>query len=146
MSQDIKVEQDNYGSFDIVVDESASDYDSVDGMDTAVDVQLFVDRRAQRHEISRPRDRQGWIGDVLTKQDGYEMGSLIHLKNQARNTNVDKNLIAEYAKDGLEYFRDINAAKEINASVVGDDIAGSIVVDESETIRFNKLWRNTGGS
>lgn len=141
--QDFKVEQDENGFFDLVIDSENKDFESVDGFETAIDFQLFIDKRVSKNEVSKARRRQGWMGDLLTKQEGYEVGSLIYLKNQSRNTQQDKNEIAAYAENAMEYFISIKAVKDANAIVVGDNIEGELKIDLDEVARFTRLWRNT---
>lgn len=141
--QDFKVEQLNDTSYDLVIDEDNKVFDSVDGMETAFSFQIDVDRRSTPDDISIGRRRQGWMGDLMTKNEGYEVGSLIYLKQQSRNTQSDKNEVAAYAEDALKYFVAIGAAKEVEASVNGNNIEGSIKVNRNETERYSRLWRLT---
>jgi phage gp46-like protein len=143
--QDFKIEQLNDTTFDLVIDEENKVFDSVDGMETAFDFQLFVDRRSNADDITNARSRQGWMGDLITKQNGYEVGSLMYLKYQARNTQSDRNEMAAYAEDALKYFVAIDAAKEVRAEVNGDNIEGEIKISKDNVKRYSKLWSNTNG-
>lgn len=143
MMQDFFMQQLNDTSFDMVIDEENKRYESVDGFETAIDFQLFVDKRSSKQDVNRPRDRQGWMCDILTKQEGYEVGSLIYLKEQSRNTQIDKNELAGFAKNSLEYLVNINAASRITADVIGDNIAGVIEIDNNNIQEYSSLWRNT---
>jgi phage gp46-like protein len=144
--QDFKVVQLNDTVFDLVIDEENKVFDSVDGMETAFDFQLFVDRRSNADDITNSRSRQGWMGDLITKQNGYEVGSLMYLKYQARNTQSDRNEMAAYAEDALKYFVAIDAAKEVRAEVNGDNIEGEIKISKDNVKRYSKLWSNTNGT
>lgn len=141
MIQDFYVSQDNNGYFDIEID--GKDFKSVSGFETAIDFQLFVDKRSTKNEVTIARNRQGWLGDLMTKQNNYEVGSFIYLKNQARNTVNDKNEISTYAKDSLQYFIQIGSAKNITAFVNGDNIEGKIIIDNNNINRFSRIWNNT---
>jgi phage gp46-like protein len=143
MIQDFKVEQFTDSTFDIVIDEENKIYDFVEGLETAIDFQLAVDKRSSKQDVNRPRDRQGWMADILTKQEGYEVGSLVYLKNQSRNTQVDKNELAGFSKNALRYLVQIGAAKNVIARVVGDNIEGSIIIDNNNIQEYSMLWRNT---
>jgi phage gp46-like protein len=143
--QDFAVYQKNDATFDLVIDEENKVFDSVDGMETAFDFQLFVDRRSNADDITNARSRQGWMGDLITKQNGYEVGSLMYLKYQARNTQSDRNEMAAYAEDALKYFVAIDAAKEVRAEVNGDNIEGEIKISKDNVKRYSKLWSNTNG-
>lgn len=146
MIQDFAVTQENDGTFDLIINEEAMDFASVEGFETAVDFQLFVDRRTTRTDIAVARERQGWMGDLLTKDEGYEVGSLLYLKRQARDTTVDNAEAAEFARDALNHIVAIGAAREVTAEAVGVNIEGSIVAPDDEVGRFSRLWRATDAS
>ena len=143
--QDFKLIQQNDSTFDLVIDEDNKIFEAIDGMETAIDFQLFLDRRSNADDISTARSRQGWMGDLMTKQDGYEVGSLMYLKYQCRNTQSDKNEMAAYAEDALKYFISLGAAQEIKADIVGDNIEGYIKINKDNVERYSKLWSNTNG-
>ena len=136
--------QDNQADFDLVVDPAIKDFKSVSGFDTAYLFQLFIDKRSTKNECSNPRTRQGWIGDIQTKQNNYEVGSFVYLKNQSRNTQNDQNELVAYAKDGLRYFVQIGAAQKVNASILGNNINGEIIIDNNLSNKFKALWQNVG--
>jgi phage gp46-like protein len=145
--QDFYVEQDNYGLFDLTVDEDTHDFTSVAGMETAVSVQLFTDKRVSKQDISKPLERKGWVGDMLSRtEDSYQIGSLLHLKAQARNIKSENNETAAYAKNALNYFVDLGAAKKVTADIVGVNVEGEIQIDADKTLKYSKLWRNTNGT
>lgn len=141
--QDFKFEQDNQGYYDMVIDEDNQIFDFVEGMETAIDVQLFTDQRVSKQEQVNPLERKGWIGDMETRGDGYQMGSLIYLKAQARDTFLDNNETASFAENALNYFINIGASKKVTARAVGKNIEGTIINEDDKLIRYNKLWRNT---
>jgi phage gp46-like protein len=144
--QDFFVEQSNSGAYDIVIDEDAKDFKSVDGMETAIFYQLNTDKRATRFEVANARDRQGFIGDILTKESGYEAGSYVWLKRQSRNTQNDLNEVSAYAQKSLEYLVSIKAAESVSSEVINDNIQGKINIDNDTVNRFNSLWKNTKSS
>lgn len=141
MIQDFAVEQDNSGLFDLVVEDCQ--FKHVEGLETAIDFQLFVDRRSLRSDISVPIKRQGWIGDLETKQAGYEAGSLLYLKYQSRDAVVDRQEAAKYSEDALAYLVAIGAAERVDARSVGGIIEGTIDVRADEVNRYARLWRVT---
>jgi phage gp46-like protein len=141
--QDFKVVQKNDSTFDISVDEDNMIFESVDGMETAFNFQLFIDRRSSSDDVSSARKRQGWMGDLITKGNGYEVGSLLYLKYQSRDTQSDRNEIAAYAVDALNYFKSINSAQEVRANVNGNNIEGTIQISMDNVKRYSKLWRST---
>lgn len=141
--QDFELLQLNDGSFDMTINYDTCDFGSVAGLETAVLFQLFVDQRVSKQEIARNQDRKGWVGDMLTRNSGYQVGSILFLKDQSRDTFNDKNEIAAFAKNSLEYLVSIGASKEVTARVVGRNIEGTITNDDNQITRYNKLWRAT---
>jgi phage gp46-like protein len=144
--QDFYMEQDNSSLFDMVVDEETKDFKSVAGLETAINVQLFLDQRVSREERANTQDRRGWIGDIINRESGYQIGSLLHLQEQGRDTPVDNNETAALAKLALEYLVTIGATKTITAEAVGKNIEGVIVNSNNDTSRYSKLWRATNAS
>jgi phage gp46-like protein len=140
--QDFAIVQNNYGSWDL--DIANKQFVTTDGLDTAVMFQLFIDKRSNKDDITQPRNRQGWIGDIDTKEEGYEVGSFIYLKNQSRDTQNDKNEMASFAKQALEYFVAIGAAKNVKAAVVNNNIYGTIEIDQNDIQQYSALWQHSG--
>ena len=143
--QDFKAVQTNQGQYDFEIDLETADFSHVEGFESVVSVQLDTDQRVGREERSEAQDRQGWIGDVLTRDIGYQIGSKLHLKQQSRDTPLDKNEIAAEAKNSLEYLVAIGAAKEITATILGNTLDGKIIIDANNVNRYSRLWRVTDG-
>lgn len=135
--QDFKVVQLTDTTFDLVIENKQ--FVSVDSFETAIYFQQFIKKRASKFQISTPRERGGYMGDLITKPE-YEVGSYLYTKAQSRNTQLDKNEIAEFAKLSLKYFRKFGA-KNINADVIGNNISGKIEIENDTTQKFNALWR-----
>ena len=144
--QDIMLEQDNSSQLDFVVDEANKVIDTIDGMETAVSFQLFTDKRVSREERANPLDRRGWIGDLETRGQGYQVGSLLHTKEQCRDTQADRNELAALSRDALNYFIALGASKDVTARIVGNNVEGTIVNDSNDISRYAKLWRGTVGN
>ncbi len=135
--QDFKVEQKTDTTFDLVVEDYM--FTSVDTFETSIYYQLFLKKRSTKDQVSTPRERGGWMGDLITKPE-YESGSYLYVKEQSRNTQADRNEIVEYVKLALKYFRQFGA-KKITAESDGQNISGTITVDNDETIEYSSLWR-----
>jgi phage gp46-like protein len=144
--QDFEAVQDNGAEFDMTIDYDNADFGSVEGLETAIDFQLFTDQRVSKSEVARKQDRKGWVGDMLTRNKGYQVGSILFLKEQSRDTFLDRNEIAAHSKNSLEYLVSIGASKEVTARVIGKNIEGTIVNDDNEISRYNRLWRATNAT
>ena len=143
MIQDFAVEQDNYGQFDLVIDAANKVFAGVEGFETAIYVQIFLDRRATNQDITNPNNRQGWIGDLVTRNEGFEIGSSLWLKRQSRNTQIDINEIEAYIKDGFEHLITIGAIKKVSSNVINNTVEIIIQNSNDEINRYSKLWRRT---
>ena len=141
--QDFKAVQNNQGQYDFEIDLSTGDFSHVEGFESAVSVQLDTDQRVSKEERSEAQRRQGWIGDVLTRDIGYQIGSKIHLKQQARDTVLDKNEIAAEAKNAIDYLVAIGAAKKTTAILLGNTLDGKIFIDANNVNRYSRLWKVT---
>jgi len=135
--QDFKVTQKTDTTFDISVQNKL--FETTSTIDTGINYQLFLNKRADKTQIATPRNRGGWMGDLITKPD-YQSGSFIYTKYTDRNTQSNKNDIAEFAKLALKYFRKIGA-KKITADVVENNIYGIINIDSDQTLKYSALWR-----
>ena len=144
--QDFFMQQENSSLFDMVVDTETCDFKAVSGLETAINVQLFLDQRVSHEERAKTQDRRGWIGDIINRESGYQIGSLLHLQEQSRDTPVDNNETAALAKLSLDYLVSIGASKSITAEAVGKNIEGVIVNSNNDTSRYSKLWRATNAS
>ena len=144
--QDFKAVQNNYGQYDFEINLETADFSNVEGFETAVSVQLDTDQRASKDERSNAQDRQGWIGDVLNRDIGYSIGSRLHLKQQAKDTPLNRNETAAYAKNSLDYLVAIRAAKRVTAIMLGNTIDGKIIIDANNVNRYSRLWKVTNGT
>lgn len=70
--------------YDLVIDEGNRDLAVTDGLDSAIFVSLFSDRRAYEDEIADPMQRRGWIGDLVSDVPGDRHGSGLWLYEQRR--------------------------------------------------------------
>lgn len=141
--QDFKAVQTNNGQYDLEIDLEAADFSSVEGFETAISVQLDTDQRVDKEDQSVAQRRQGWMGDILTRDIGYQIGSRLHLKTQSRDTQADRNETAALAKNSLDYLVSIKAAKEVTAIMLGNTIDGKIIIDANNVNRYSRLWRGT---
>lgn len=141
--QDFKAVQTNNGQYDLEIDLDTADFSSVEGFETAVSVQLDTDQRVSKQERADAQSRQGWMGDILTRDIGYQIGSKLHLKQQARDTILDDNETAAEAKISLDYLVAIRAAKKVTATMLGNTIDGKIFIDANNVNRYSSLWKVT---
>jgi len=142
MANDLLIKQTSNGYLDLVVGEH--DFESVDGLETTVAMLLFTDARASNTEVQDPAKRRGWVGNIFRETD---LGSLIWLISQVRNTQEIRNKLKSYAENALQTLIDNGFASNIEVVVVKDGSRGAkmsidIQVNNADTQKFN-FWLDT---
>lgn len=93
------------------------------GMETAILLSLFTDRRAQPDDLppsGDPNDRRGWWADQFADTEGDLIGSRLWLLDRAKATNETALRAREYALEALQWLIDDGVAVSI-------DVATSII-------------------
>jgi len=140
MAQDILIQQQEQGgSLDLVIE--GTDFKGAEGLETTVATLLFTDARAAPEEVNSPEKRRGWVGNVLRSR---ELGGMLWLTSQIRNTQVARNKIQRWAEDSLQPLIDDGLASEIIVDVTQDGSRGiklavTINIKEGEIENFD-LW------
>ena len=141
MAQDLLIKQTDNGYFDIVIGEQ--DLETVDGLETTVMVLLFTDARAAPEEVNDPSKRRGWVGNILRQS---ELGGMLWLISQLRNTQEERNKISKWAENSLQPLINDGLASEINVTtdftVRRMVLKVHINVKEGGTRKF-EYWINT---
>jgi phage gp46-like protein len=143
MKQDLLLKQGEGGLFDIQIAEN--DLQTVEGMETAVAVLLFTDARATPSEVVEPDKRRGWVGNIIADK---ELGGMLWLAEQVRNTQEVRNKIQTWASDSLQPLIDEGQASDINVTVTGNDgtrkidLVIEIMVKKNQKRRF-EYWLST---
>lgn len=148
MAQDVRIKPNEDGLFDLVVSES--DFEGVEGLETAIATSLFTDSRADSSRVQNPRNRRGWIGDVFTADINRRIGSQLWTIDQARLTQDTVNDAEVFARESLQWIIDDSLARTINVIVSQNDtrsitIAVEVEKIDGETQRYDYLWRQTDG-
>lgn len=144
--KDILLEKQSDGTFDITFENG--DFKSTDGLDTAIIMSLFVDKRATEDEMPDASLRRGWIGNELNSNIDYEIGSKLWLLDQSRVVQKTVNDSESYVADGVSHFIDDSIAKQIDVSSTssGSNIEINIEFTRDDNQIENKqylLWENT---
>jgi phage gp46-like protein len=114
---DISVRQDDDGIFDIELDEDNQDAQLTVGLEAAIIVSLFSDRRAREDEVRNPMRRRGWIGDLLTDIPGDLHGSALWFYEQTRLTAVEAAGVAAEARNALQWMVDEELCNSVSVEV-----------------------------
>lgn len=104
---DIALVFSDFGGGDLLL--SGQDLARDDGLESAVLVSLFCDRRARAEQVRVEDDRsdlRGWWGDYSPPVDGDRIGSLLWLLRREKQTSQTLTRAREYAKQALQWLVD----------------------------------------
>jgi phage gp46-like protein len=143
---DIKLNYDNGKYYDLkIVD---GDFEVTYGMDSALLLSIYCEKRADASEIPAPEMRRGWWGNTVLGYGDYEMGSKLWLLEQARRDTIVLNLCKTYSMNCFQWLVDDNLAKQINVDT--SYIVNGVLIDVEILVSLNKtitasyeLWNNT---
>ena len=146
---DIKLEQGDNGLFDISIN-ADGDLTHEMGFDTAINLSLLMEQRADESEVTIPEFRRGWIGNIFNEDSTDEWGSKIWLYYQARNRNEELEACIGFSEQSLAWLVEDRHATGIdfnNSTLDGTRITLNGIInvspDEVQTVNFN-LWEFTG--
>jgi phage gp46-like protein len=115
--------------------------------ESALQLSLFLDRRADSSEVSDPQRRCGWFGNEFDPVFDRQLGSKLWLLKQARITKETLLKAKLYTREALEWFvEDGHATKiQVDGSLLPSNIKiavkifrlNDLVVDK--TLRFGKI-------
>jgi len=141
------------GSLDVYEDEDATFIDGLeedDGLETAVVISLFTDRRANRGDAvpGDPNDRRGWWGDSFADVAGDRIGSRLWLLSREKQMPSVLARALEYAAEALQWLIDDGIARAVNvtAEVVSQGVLGLGVEivrsgKPAAQYRFETFWK-----
>jgi len=156
MTEDIKISWDNVlMEGDIFFDEDTQDLEKDGGLETAVIISLFTDRKANEDdELPDPNnpDRRGWWGDLVAPEvEGDRIGSRLWLLERSKTTEEVIVKAKKYAEEALQWLIDDQVAVKVEVEAerqgpVGQDrLALSVKIfkkdGQEEAFRFDNLWQ-----
>lgn len=101
--------------FDIEV--AKNDITKDDGLETAVIISLFTDRRVGIEELPPlETDRAGWWGDMFPEIENDEIGSKLWLLMREKQTNQTLSRVVEYCKEALQWMIEDGIAESVEVS------------------------------
>lgn len=144
MAIDVLMTVDSDGLYDIDWGEDG-DLVTTNGLESALDISILGEVRANEAEITLPQRRRGWWGSAVL---GYEQGSKLWLLSQARKTEENRPLSEEYASKCVQWLLDDNIAREINVNseFTSDGILIKIKLtaqDNTVISRYYEMWKYT---
>lgn len=84
------------------------------GFETALDVSLLSDARADASEQSKSLMRRGWIVDLLNNEN---IGSKLWLVEQVRSTVEIREKVLRYVREALQVYIDRGVVESVNVSL-----------------------------
>lgn len=98
---DLAFEQGDDGLFDLIIEDG--DFKPTEGLETALLVSLFSDRRAYADEVPDPLKRRGTIIDLVPEEPGDKYGSGLWFYEQSRLSTEVRNGVRNEAEMSLQW-------------------------------------------
>lgn len=117
---DIDFVADDEGIFDLAIDDDTRDLVTTDGLESAILVSLFSDRRAAADEVADPMKRRGWIGNLVSEVPGDNHGSGLWLHEQDRLTADRATAVRVEAEQSLDWMIEEGLAGATQGRVIRD--------------------------
>jgi phage gp46-like protein len=144
---DIALKKNKNGIYDISIENG--DLLGVDSFNTALQISLFSDQRADASEQPVNYLRRGFWGDILNDVVGFEIGSKLWQLSQTRATQLVANKAETIVREALAWLIEDGHLSNVlvTSELESDNITINIVL-----VRYNnivesksfKLWENTG--
>ena len=156
MASDIKLIWDN-DTQEADIDFGDEDLVRENGLESAVIMSLFTDRRAKEDDtLDDKNDKRGWWGDRLdVDANDDKIGSRIWLLERSKTTNQTIVKLKEYILEALDWMVEDGVAMKVDAEVErqgdpgNDRLAFSVTIykidGNNETYKFDDLWNNQMG-
>jgi phage gp46-like protein len=120
-----------------------------DGLNTAILISLFSDRRAElTDELPDPNGgRRGWWGDALG--DGDKLGSRLWLLTRRKQTPETRQLFLDFTKEALEWL--VTDGVAINVEVEAQwksqgflAVSAVVIKPDGQSVKFDYAWDSEG--
>lgn len=123
-------------------------FEEDDGLESAVVISLFTDRRAESDDEVEGDDRRGWWGDLFPAVEGDRIGSRLWLLSREKQLPSVLIRAREYASEALQWLIDdgVASAVTVEAEVVRQGLLGLQVVIHRPAkppvqYRFETFWK-----
>ena len=148
MPQDVLIEGNEYGVYDLALNDAGTDFASAEGFETALPVSLFTDARAPASTVAEPLARRGWIGDLLTLDQNRELGGLLWTYDQSKLTRATFNGIQDETEKSVSWMVEDGALKSVSVETVligTREIQFDFILTgfDNKVDRYSVLWRRT---
>ncbi len=122
------------------------DLASDDGLETAVAISLFTDKRVTDEELPfGHKTKKGWWGDMYPEIDLDKIGSRLWTLDPGKRTNDTLRRSEDFAKEGLKWMLEDGIANTINVNSEYNEnmhliINIEIIRPDGLTSSFEVLW------
>lgn len=148
MAQEIDIQLFPTGKiFDVGI-AADGDFSTIEGLDTAITMSIYCERRADESEVPESTNRRGWWGNQFADKFGFEIGSKLWLYRQTRLTQETIEALRDAAIRGLDWLIDNDIA--INIDAVVSFAEGRVILlvlltrpNGQVERRYFELWENT---
>lgn len=155
MARDIKMTWDN-DLMQADVSLLYGDLETDEGLETAILMSLFTDRRAEVDEVDENElDRKGWWADQYSDIENDQIGSKLWLLKRSTTTDETITKCKEYILEATQWMLDDEVASNIEVEVErqgdpgNDRLAFFLKIykdwEGSEATEFNVLWDSQFG-
>lgn len=120
-----------------------------DGLETAVILSLYTDRRADDGDVlpDGGTDRRGWWGDAVPPVEGDRIGSRLWLLSREKEADQALRRAEEYAREALQWLVDDRVAERVEVAAEIPEsgrLALNVVIHrpkaEPVRYRFDHIW------
>lgn len=148
---DLKLTYDATGDYyDLTI--TNGQFDTVTNFDTALNMIMFAERRADESEIPVAEYRRGWWGNEILHEDDpdFEIGSKVWLLEQARATDQTLAELIDYVKQASEWLitdghvSEVEVTGSYTSSTTARIQIDLIIFSNKVESRYFDLWLNTG--
>jgi len=115
--------------------------ESDDGLQTAIVISLFTDRRADPSDLpasASGEDRRGWWGDSFADVEGDRIGSRLWLLARAKKTQSTLLRARDYTKEALQWLIEDGVAREVNVATEWSTSRTGYLLLTIEVVRAGK--------
>lgn len=129
-----------------------------DGLQSAVVLSLFTDRRADEDDVLPDgSDRRGWWGDSVADQAGDQIGSRLWLLRREKASDQTLQRARQYAAEALRWMVDDGVVKRVDVAAEYQRPDGSgrtlalqttLTRQDNSTVRyrFSNFWSSLNGA
>ena len=103
-----------FGACDWLV--AGAGLESDEGLQTAILISLFTDRRASVGDVPQGTGQRGWWGDSYAPEAGDQIGSRLWLLARSKQLPATLRQAEQYAREALQWLVDDGVAQNISAT------------------------------